>query len=67
MTKAFTDGMIVLRPDAGNVLTNGESYTSENGAVFLPLSVNWQDWYEITVEEYQALQAEQDVEQEQID
>ena len=52
MTKE-TIKQTILKADEGMYLTNGETYGK---TVVLPESANTNDWYEITEQEYNALQ-----------
>ena len=45
-----------LKADEGKVLTNGETYSSVGGLVYLGVNDSPDNWYEITEEEYNALQ-----------
>ena len=50
---------------AGNmVLTDGESYSSVGGTVYLGVNDSPDNWHEITVEEYNAIIAAQEAEAE---
>lgn len=48
MTRAIIDGIIVLRPDDGMVLTNGETVTTE---VWLGINDSPDNWHEIPDDE----------------
>lgn len=41
-----------LQAEEGMVLTNGETYSSISGSVYLGINDNASNWYEITEEEY---------------
>lgn len=45
--------MIKLQAEEGMVLTNGDSYSSIGGSVYLGINDNPSNWYEITAEEYE--------------
>lgn len=47
-----------LTPSEGMVLTNGNAYSSPDGAVYLGANDTVENWKEITVEEYEARMAE---------
>lgn len=42
-----------LQAEENMVLTNGESYSSIGGSVYLGINDNPSNWYEITAEEYE--------------
>ena len=48
-----------LKADEGKVLTNGETYSSVGGSVFLGVNDKVENWHEITEEEYNELTAEE--------
>lgn len=41
-----------IKAGEGMVLTNGETYSSVGGSVFLGVNDKVENWYEITEEEY---------------
>ncbi len=45
-----------LKADEGKVLTNGETYSSVGGLVYLGVNDSPNNWYEITEEEYNEIQ-----------
>lgn len=48
---------LILYADEGKILTNGETY---GAVVYLSFDDNPDNWHEITIEEYDAIMAEQD-------
>lgn len=47
-----------LKADKGMVLTNGDTYSSVGGSVFLGINDSVDNWQEITKEEYNEIQKE---------
>lgn len=47
-----------IKAGEGMVLTNGETYSSVGGSVFLGINDKVENWYEITEEEYNEIQKE---------
>ncbi|MBE7040168.1 MAG: hypothetical protein E7398_05520 [Ruminococcaceae bacterium] len=41
-----------IKADEGKVLTNGDTYSSVGGSVFLGINDKAENWHEITEEEY---------------
>ncbi|MBE7028125.1 MAG: hypothetical protein E7407_03720 [Ruminococcaceae bacterium] len=41
-----------IKADEGKVLTNGDTYSSVGGSVFLGINDKTENWHEITEEEY---------------
>ena len=58
--KVETIKMQKLQASEGFVLTNGESYTSVGGYVYLSGDADTSKWYEITEERYDEIMAEQE-------
>ena len=58
-----------LTASEGMVLTNGETYSSVNGSVYLGKNDSAENWHEITEAEYNTIQAEleSEIEQNNID
>lgn len=54
-----------LTASEGMVLTNGQSFSSVGGDVYLGCNTSPDEWWEITEEEYNKLVAEQEVSMEQ--
>lgn len=52
--------MIKLQAEENMVLTNGEAYSSIGGMVYLGKNDSSSNWYEITAEEYKAIQEEKE-------
>ena len=46
------DNKIIITPDEGKVLTNGDTYGVE---AELPLNANVNEWWDITREEYEII------------
>ena len=53
----------ILTPSVGHVLTNGEVYSTK---VYLGCNDSPDNWHEITVEEYEAIMAKQESEENMI-
>ena len=47
-----------LKAEEGKVLTNGETYSSVGGSVFLGVNDKVENWYEITEDEYNMVRIE---------
>ena len=60
--KINTFEMRELRADKDKVLTNGKTYSSVGGSVYLGTNDSPENWYEITKEEYEAIKAKEDTE-----
>lgn len=54
----------ILTASKGKVLTNGESFSSVGGEVYLGVNDNPDNWHEITETEYNAIIAEQEAQAE---
>lgn len=57
----FKTQMVELRSltaSAGTVLTNGESFSSVGGSVYLGVNDSPENWHEITEEEYEKITKE---------
>ena len=52
-----------LKAEEGKVLTNGETYSSVGGSVYLGVNDKVENWHEITEEEYNEILAESEGEQ----
>lgn len=52
----------ILTADNGMVLTDGETYSSVGGQVYLGCNDNPDNWHEITEEEYNAIMEKQETE-----
>lgn len=48
-----------IKAEEGMVLTNGETYSSVGGSVFLGVNDKVENWYEITEEEYNEIQSKE--------
>ena len=53
-----------LKAEDGMVLTNGETYSSVGGSVYLSINDSPDNWHEITEEEYNEIQAKIEAESE---
>lgn len=51
-----------VKAEEGKVLTNGETYSSVGGSIFLGVNDSIDNWWEITEEEYQHIIDEQNKE-----
>ncbi len=49
-----------LKADAGMVLTNGETYSSVGGSVYLGINDKAENWHEITEAEYNEIVKKQE-------
>ena len=49
-----------LKADKGMVLTNGETYSSVGGSVYLGINDNADNWHEITEAEYKEIVKKQE-------
>ena len=58
----ITFEMRELKAAAGKVLTNGETFSSVGGSVYLGVNDNPENWHEITEEEYNAILSEENQE-----
>ena len=50
-----------LQADADKVLTNGEAFSSVGGAVYLANTANVENWFEITKNQYEQIEASREV------
>lgn len=48
-----------LKADSGMVLTNGETFSSVGGSVYLGINDSPDNWHEITEEQYNSMTQEQ--------
>ena len=55
-----TFAMREIKADKDKVLTNGKTFFSVGGSVYLGKNDSLENWYEITQEEYEAIIAEQE-------
>ena len=51
-----------LKAGEGMVLTNGEAFSSVGGSVYLGINDSFDNWYEITEEEYNEMVSKQEQE-----
>jgi hypothetical protein len=49
-----------VKAEEGKVLTNGETYSSVGGSIFLGVNDSIDNWWEITEEEYAKILDEQE-------
>ena len=56
--KLITFEMRELKADENMVLTNGETFSSIGGSVYLGVNDSTENWYEITAEQAEQLQTE---------
>ena len=55
----ISENPLVIAPDEGMVLTNGETYSTDSKYITLGVNDSPDNWYEITAEEAERLQAEE--------
>ena len=55
----ISENPLVIAPDVGMVLTNGETYSTDSKYITLGVNDSTDNWYEITVEEAEKRQIEE--------
>ena len=56
-----------IKADPGMVLTNGEAFSSVGGEIYLGVNDSVENWHEITEEEYNAILAQIEEQNEMIE